>query len=173
MMECSNARVGELGRESTRRRCLRAVRLMAACGVVAALAVALPVTFISQRVEIVRVSHRRDVARARVESLRNECERLSLELARATSLEKVDQTARLELGMIDPSHLGVVMVDARPAPGGVTPALLPSDTADASRPPAVLAGLTAVVEQMVVAAVSNLVAAWFVNPPAGLPAVLE
>ncbi|HBK61915.1 MAG TPA: hypothetical protein DDZ84_14180 [Firmicutes bacterium] len=172
-MECSYARIGQLGRESARRRSSRTARLMAACGLVALLAIALPVTFVAQRVEIVRASDRRDEARARAESLKKEWGRKSLELARAESLDRVDWVARAELGMIDPLSTGVVLVDARPAPDSVAAAVPAGGTAAVSEPPTVLASVAGVVEQMAVAAVSNLVAAWSVVPPARLPSVLE
>ncbi len=172
-MECSYAKIGELGRDSARRRSSRTVRLMAACGVVAMLAIVLPVAFLAERVEIVRASDNRDRAQARAQLLKNEWDRMSLELARITSLDRVDQVARAELGMVDSPRMGVVLVDARPVLNAANPAWPPSETADVSQPPTVLANVAAVVEQMAVAAVSNLIAAWFVVPAAQLPSVLE
>ncbi|HON41806.1 MAG TPA: cell division protein FtsL [Bacillota bacterium] len=172
-MECSYARLGELGRDSARRRSSRTMRLMSGCGLVAVLAVALCVVVLAERVAIVRASDSRDRARARAESLKNEWERMSLELARITSLDRVDQVARAELGMVDPPRMGVVLVDARPMLSAANQPIPPSDTADVSQPPTVLANVAAVVEQMAVAAVSNLIAAWFVVPTAQLPSILE
>ncbi len=172
-MECSYAKIGELGRDSARRRASRTMRLMSACGLVAVLAVALSVVVLTERVATVRASDSRDRARARAVSLRNEWERMSLEFARITSLDRVDQVARAELGMVDPPRMGVVLIDARPTLGAVDKAVLPSETADVSQPPTVLANVAAIVEQMAVAAVSNLIAAWFVVPTVELPSVLE
>ncbi len=172
-MECGYARIGQLGRESARRRSSRTARLMAACGLVALLAIALPVTFVAQRVEVVRASTRRDEARARAESLKKEWGRKSLELARAESLDRVDWAARTELGMVDPVSMGIVVVDARPAASSVAAAMPVDGTAAVSEPPTVLASFAGILEQMAVAAVSNLVAAWSVVPPARLPSVLE
>ncbi|MGI6131912.1 MAG: cell division protein FtsL [Bacillota bacterium] len=172
-MECSYAKIGELGRDSARRRSSRTVRLMSACGLVAVLAVAFSVAVLAERVAIVRASDRRDRAGARAESLRNEWERMSLELARITSLDRVDKVARAELGMVDPPRMGVVLIDARPVLDTANRAIPPSETADVSQPPTVLANVAAIVEQMAVAAVSNLIAAWFVVPTTQLPSVLE
>jgi len=66
-----------------------------------------------------------------------------------------------------------VVVDARPVLSAANQANPPSETADVSQPPTVLANVAAIVEQMSVAAVSNLIAAWFVVPAAQLPSVLE
>ena len=173
MMECSCVKIGELGRDSARRRASRTMRLMSACGLVAVLAVALCVVVLTERVAIVRASDSRDRARARAVSLRNEWERTSLEFARITSLDRVDQLARAELGMIDPPRMGVVLIDARPSLSAADKAVPPSETADVSQPPTVLANAAAIVEQMAVAAVSNLIAAWFVVPTVELPSVLE
>ncbi len=172
-MECSYAKIGELGRDSARRRSSRTMRLMSACGLVAVLAVAFSVVVLAERVAIVRASDGRDRARARAESLKNEWERQSLSLARITSLERVDRVARAELGMVDPPRMGVVVVDARPVLSAANQANPPSETADVSQPPTVLANVAAIVEQMSVAAVSNLIAAWFVVPAVQLPSVLE
>lgn len=172
-MECSYAKIGELGRDSARRRASRTIRLMSACGLVAVLAVALCVVVLTERVATVRASDSRDRARARAVSLRNEWERMSLEFARITSLDRVDQVARAELGMVDPPRMGVVLVDARPVLSAADKAVSPSETADVSQPPTVLANVAAIVEQMAVAAVSNLIASWFVVPTVELPSVLE
>ena len=51
-MECSYAKIGELGRDSARRRSSRTVRLMSACGLVAVLAVAFSVAVLAERVAI-------------------------------------------------------------------------------------------------------------------------
>lgn len=172
-MECSYAKIGELGRDSARRRSSRTVRLMSACGLVAVLAVAFSVAVLAERVAIVRASDSRDRAGARAESLRNEWERMSLELARITSLDRLDKVARAELGMVDPPRMGVVLVDPRPVLSAANKAVPSSETADLSQPPTVLANVAAIVEQMAVAAVSNLIAAWFVVPTTQLPSVLE
>ena len=172
-MECSYAKIGELGRDSARRRSSRTMRLMSACGLVAALAIALSVVVLAERVATVRASDSRDRARARAVSLRNEWDRMSLEFARITSLDRVDQVARTELGMVDPPRMGVVLVDARPVLTADNKAVPPSETADVSQPPTVLANVAAIVEQMAVAAVSNLIASWFVVPAVELPSVLE
>ena len=173
MMECSCAKIGELGRDSARRRASRTMRLMSACGIVAVLAVALSVVVLAERVATVRAGDSRDRARARAEALKNEWERMSLEFARITSLDRVDQVARAELGMVDPPRMGVVLVDARPMLSAADKAVPPNETADVSQPPTVLANVAAIVEQMAVAAVSNLIAAWSVVPAVELPSVLE
>jgi len=67
----------------------------------------------------------------------------------------------------------VVLVDARPVLTADNKAVPPSETADVSQPPTVLANVAAIVEQMAVAAVSNLIAAWSVVPAVELPSVLE
>ncbi|MBP7868776.1 MAG: cell division protein FtsL [Firmicutes bacterium] len=172
-MECSYAKIGQLGRDSARRRASRTMRLMSACGLVAVLAVGLSVVVLTERVATVRASDSRDRARARAVSLRNEWERMSLEFARITSLDRVDQAARVQLGMVDPPRMGVVLIDARPVLSAAETAVPPSETADVSQPPTVLANVAAIVEQMAVAAVSNLIAAWSVVPAVELPSVLE
>jgi len=98
---------------------------------------------------------------------------MSLEFARITSLDRVDQAARVQLGMVDPPRMGVVLIDARPVLSAAETAVPPSETADVSQPPTVLANVAAIVEQMAVAAVSNLIAAWSVVPAVELPSVLE
>ena len=172
-MECSYAKIGQLGRDSARRRASRTMRLMSACGLVAVLAVGLSVVVLTERVATVRASDSRDRARARAVSLRNEWERMSLEFARITSLDRVDQAARVQLGMVDPPRMGVVLVDVQPVLSAADKAAPPSKTADVSQPPTVLANVAAIVEQMAVAAVSNLIAAWSVVPAVELPSVLE
>ena len=172
-MECTNARLGDAGRESVRRRNTRSFRLMAECVIVAVLAIVLLVMSIAQRAEIMRACDRRSDVQARLDLLKNEWDRKSLELARVASLERVDGIARTELGMASPDNMGIVVVDARPMLAEAEVAPVAAGTQGLSEPPTVLAGVATIMQQKAVAAVSNLIAGWFAAPPAQLPSVLR
>ncbi|MEA4882933.1 MAG: cell division protein FtsL [Clostridia bacterium] len=170
-MECSSSRIGEVGRHAAARRATRGRRFVAACATVAIAAVVVLVAYLAQRAEIVRASDGRVRAESRLAALRNEYDRRSLELARLTSLDRIDRAARVQLGMVDPTATGVVMVDARPQ---VASASVSTPAARAlSEPPTVLASVSGAIQHMAMAAASSLVAAWFANAPAQLPVVLD
>ncbi|MFA7634665.1 MAG: cell division protein FtsL [Bacillota bacterium] len=172
-MECTTARIGDAGRESVRRRHTRPFRLMAQCGIIAVLAIALLVTFVAQRAEMVRAYDHRAAAKARLVSLQNEWDRMSLELARVASLERVESVARAELCMVSPANMGIVVVDARPMLAKSEAAQASVQTQALSEPPTVLASAATVLKGMAIAAVSNLIAGWFAAPQAQLPSVLK
>lgn len=172
-MECTNARLGDAGRESVRRRNTRSFRLMAECVIVAVLAIVLLVMSIAQRAEIMRACDRRSDVQARLDLLKNEWDRKSLELARVASLERVDAIARTELGMASPDNMGIVVVDARPMLAKSEAAQASVQTQALSEPPTVLASAATVLKGMAIAAVSNLIAGWFAAPQAQLPSVLK
>ena len=157
-MECTTARIGDAGRESVRRRHTRPFRLMAQCGIIAVLAIALLVTFVAQRAEMVRAYDHRAAAKARLVSLQNEWDRMSLELARVASLERVESVARAELCMVSPANMGIVVVDARPMLAKSEAAQAGVQTQALSEPPTVLASAATVLKGMAIAAVSNLIA---------------
>jgi len=161
----------EMGLASARRRGARPFRLMASCALVALAVVVVLAGHIALRAEIVAASARRSAAQAKLESLMNEYDRATLELARATSLDRIDGAARASLGMTEPVQMAVVLVDAAVAPA--VPARAAVESARADRAPVVLAGLAGIVQQLVAAAVSNLVAGWFASPPPELPSVLR
>jgi len=146
---------------------------MAECVIVAVLAIVLLVMSIAQRAEIMRACDRRSDVQARLDLLKNEWDRKSLELARVASLERVDAIARTELGMASPDNMGIVVVDARPMLAEAEVAPVAAGTQGLSEPPTVLAGVATIMQQMAVAAVSNLIAGWFAAPPAQLPSVLR
>jgi cell division protein FtsL len=146
---------------------------MAECVIVAVLAIVLLVMSIAQRTEIMRACDRRSDVQARLDLLKNEWDRKSLELARVASLERVDAIARTELGMASPDNMGIVVVDARPMLAEAEVAPVAAGTQGLSEPPTVLAGVATIMQQMAVAAVSNLIAGWFAAPPAQLPSVLR
>jgi hypothetical protein len=98
---------------------------------------------------------------------------MSLELARVASLERVESVARAELCMVSPANMGIVVVDARPMLAEAEVAPVAAGTQGLSEPPTVLAGVATIMQQMAVAAVSNLIAGWFAAPPAQLPSVLR
>lgn len=171
-MECVNVHIGDMGRESVRRRRSRAFRLMTSCGVIAVLAVALLALSVAQRAEIVAASARRDKAQSRLAAIVNEYDRVSLELAKLTSLDRVEEAARANLNMTEPVAMAVVVVDARSKEASQLPETS-AGAGEVQQAPTVLAGISGIVQQMVAAAVSNLLATWFVSPPAKLPSVLR
>jgi cell division protein FtsL len=146
---------------------------MAQCGIIAVLAIALLVTFVAQRAEMVRAYDHRAAAKARLVSLQNEWDRMSLELARVASLERVESVARAELCMVSPANMGIVVVDARPMLAKSEAAQASVQTQALSEPPTVLASAATVLKGMAIAAVSNLIAGWFAAPQAQLPSVLK
>ncbi|MDD2201676.1 MAG: cell division protein FtsL [Firmicutes bacterium] len=172
-MECTTARIGDAGRESVRRRNTRSFRLMAQCGIIAVLAIVLLVTFVAQRAEMIRAYDHRTAAKARLVSLQNESDRISLELAKVASLERVEAVARTELGMVSPANMGIVVVDARPMLASTEAAQANTQTQALSEPPTVLASAATVLKGMAIAAASNLIAGWFAAPQAQLPSVLK
>lgn len=169
-MDCAYVHT-EMGLASARRRGARPFKLMASCALVALLVVAVLAVHIALRAEIVAASARKAAAQARLESLMNEYDRATLELARATSLDRIDGVARASLGMTEPADMAVVLVDGTAAPQATAPAAV--ESARANGAPTVLAGLTGIVQQLVAAAVSNLVAGWFASAPPELPSVLR
>jgi cell division protein FtsB len=164
-------RIGEYGARNTRRRARRAARFMVTCALVTCAAMGLLVSYLVLRAEIVRACDRLSHANARLQSLRNEWDRRSLELSRLTSLDRIDTIARTKLGMVNPREVGVVVVDARPLIAAVESQGPESHAL--GEPPTVLAGAVSFLEQMAVAAASNLVAAWFARAPVPLPSVLQ
>jgi len=160
-----------MGLAAARRRGVRPFKLMASCALVALVVVAVLAVHIALRAEIMAASARRSAAQARLESLMKEYDRATLELARVTSLDRIDRVARASLRMTEPASMAVVLVDATNAPA--VPAVAAVESARADQAPVVLAGLTGIVQQLVAAAVSNLVAGWFASPPPELPSVLR
>ncbi len=170
-MDCASVHT-EIGLASARRRGTRPIRLMASCALVAFMVIALLGAHVALRAEIVAASARKAAAQARLEQAMKAYDRACLELARATSLDRIEEIARMRLGMVEPDAMALVLVDgiARPA---VAASPAPSAAGRAEQPPAVLAGLAGVAQQLVAAAVSNLVAAWFASPPPQIPSVLR
>lgn len=176
-MECASVHT-EIGLASARRRGTRPIRLMASCALVAFMVIALLGAHVALRAEIVAASARKAAAQARLEQAMKAYDRACLELARATSLDRIEEIARMRLGMVEPDAMALVLVDgiarpavaASPAPSAAGAA---ADAGRAEQPPAVLAGLAGVAQQLVAAAVSNLVAAWFASPPPQIPSVLR
>ena len=118
---------------------------------------------IALRAEIVAASARSLLLQAKLESLMNEYDRATLELAGRPRWTGLMELPELLSGMTEPVQMAVVLVDAAVAPA--VPARAAVESARADRAPVVLAGLAGIVQQLVAAAVSNLVAGWFASPP--------
>ena len=140
-MDCASVHT-EIGLASARRRGTRPIRLMASCALVAFMVIALLGAHVALRAEIVAASARKAAAQARLEQAMKAYDRACLELARATSLDRIEEIARMRLGMVEPDAMALVLVDgiarpavaASPAPSAAGAA---ADAGRAEQPPAV------------------------------------
>lgn len=134
-------------------------------GAVALLVVALGVGYVAQRAEIVKADYARMALQAEIRDLETTYDRLSLEYARLSSPERIEKVAIEKLGMVHPGEVQVVVV-----PGARAAAK--EETAKVERPAGV-EGPGRGLGDIMLAALSQLVATWFHEVPETVSPVLE
>lgn len=136
-------------------------------GAVALLMVALGVGYVAQRAEIVKADYARAALQAEIKELETTYDRLSLEYARLSSPERIEKFAVEKLGMVHPGEVQVVVV-----PGAHPVAVAEEEVAETEEPIKV-DGSGRGLGEIVLAALSQLVATWFHEVPETIPPVLE
>lgn len=134
-------------------------------GAVALLMVALGVGYVAQRAEIVKADYARMALQAEIEDLETAYDRLSLEYARLSSPERIEKIAIEKLGMTHPGEVQVVVV-----PGAYA---APQEEAAVAEEPVEAQGPGRGFGEIVLAALSQLVATWFHEVPETVQPVLE